>query len=346
MTEQMTKEQAPPPPPAEPHPESRQGLLLPIAIPVGTFVIIGLVLFGFSRVLLSVTASAATVLALVVAVAIMVVATIVATRERLSNSTLFAMIGVVGGVAMLSGGIAIVAIGTGEGEGGEAQVVTLAALEGAATTGFDPTTLSVVANEPIELDFKNQDPGIQHNVVIFEEDPVDSPDAAPLFSGELVAGVVDIVYPVPPLPAGSFFFHCEVHPTTMVGTIESSEGGEGGGGPTVTAQALAFDTEEIDLPPGRPSTLTFDNEDAGVLHNISIYVDDSLTENLFQGEQFAGIDTRDYEIPALEPGTYYFHCDVHPTMAGDVVVGAGPDGGGEGGGSPPEATGPPDGPSG
>ncbi len=77
--------------------------------------IIGLVLFGFSRVLLSVTASAATVLALVVAVAIMVVATIVATRERLSNSTLFAMIGVVGGVAMLSGGIAIVAIGTGEG---------------------------------------------------------------------------------------------------------------------------------------------------------------------------------------------------------------------------------------
>ncbi len=69
--------------------------------------------------------------------------------------------------------------------------MTLAAPEGAATTGFDPTTLSVVANEPIELDFKNQDPGIQHNVVIFEEDPADSPDAAPLFSGELVAGVVD-----------------------------------------------------------------------------------------------------------------------------------------------------------
>ncbi len=116
----------------------------------------------------------------------------------------------------------------------------------------------------------------------------------------------------------------------MIGTIESARaregGGEGGGGPTVIAQALAFDTEEIDLPPGRPSTLTFDNEDAGVLHNIAIYVDDSLSENLFQGEQFAGIDTRDYEIPALEPGTYYFHCDVHPTMAGDVVVGAGPDG--------------------
>ena len=55
--------------------------------------------------------------------------------------------------------------------------MTLAAPKGAAATGFDPTSLSVVANEPIELDFNNQDPGIQHNVVIFDEDPADNPDA-------------------------------------------------------------------------------------------------------------------------------------------------------------------------
>jgi plastocyanin len=299
------------------------------------------VLFGFSRVLLSVSAHAATAVALIVAIAIMVVATIVASRERLTNGALFSMVGVVAGVAMLAGGVAIVTIGSGEEEGGgEVQVVALAAPEGAAASGFEPTTLSVAANEPIELDFSNQDPGIQHNVVIFSEDPADNPDAQELFSGDLVTGPSETPYPVPPLTPGSFFFHCAVHPGTMFGTIESVEGGGGGGGGlTVTAKALAFDTDEIDLPAGQPTTITFDNQDAGVPHNIAIYNDESLSETLFQGEQFPGIDSQEYPIPPLEPGTYYFHCDVHTTMSGTVVV-AGPGGGsGPGGEPPPGATG-------
>jgi plastocyanin len=131
-----------------------------------------------------------------------------------------------------------------------------------------------------------------------------------------------------------------VHPGTMVGTIESAEGGGGGGGGlTVTAKSLAFDTDEIDLPAEQPTTITFDNEDAGVPHNIAIYNDDSLSETLFQGEQFPGVASREYRIPPLGPGTYYFHCDVHPTMNGSVVVG-GPGGGpGPGGEPPPGATG-------
>jgi plastocyanin len=338
MTDQMTDEKPAPAP--DTHPETRQGLLLPILIPIGTFAVIGLVLFGFSRVLLSVSAAAATVVALIVAASILGLATIVASRERLSNGALFSMIGVVAGVAMLSGGIAIVAIGAGEEEGGGAQVVTLAAPQGAAATGFQPAELSVAADEPIELDFRNEDPGIQHNVVIFREDPADNPDVQALFSGELTTGPSTTPYPVPPLPAGTFFFHCAVHPTTMVGTITSGEGGGGSaGGPTVTAEALTFDTAEIDLPAGQPTTLTFDNEDAGVPHNIAIYNDDSLSETLFQGEQFPGIDIREYEIPALEPGTYYFHCDVHTTMNGTVVVGGPGEGPGAEGGSPPGATG-------
>ncbi len=73
MTDQMTNEKPAAPAP-EPHPETRQSLLLPIVIPLGSFAVIGLVLFGFSRVLLSISASAATAVALIVAVAIMVVA--------------------------------------------------------------------------------------------------------------------------------------------------------------------------------------------------------------------------------------------------------------------------------
>ena len=331
MTDQMTNEKPTPAP--DTHPESRQGLLLPIAIPIGGFVVISLVLFGFSRVLLSVSAHVATAVALIVAVAIMVVATIFASRERLSNGALFSMVGIVAGVAMLAGGIAIVAIGKGEAAGGEAQAVALAAPEGAAATGFEPTTLSVAANQPIELDFSNQDPGIQHNVVIFGEDPAGNPDAQPLFSGSLTSGPSETPYEVSPLPPGSFFFHCAVHPATMVGTIESAEAGGGGGGLTVTAKALAFDTNEIDLPSGQPTTITFDNQDAGIPHNIAIFNDSSMSETLFQGEQFPGIDSQPYEIPPLDPGTYYFHCDVHPTMSGSVVVG-GPGGASGPGGEP------------
>jgi plastocyanin len=332
MTDQLTDEKPAPAP--DIHPETRQGLLLPIVIPIGTFLGIGLVLFGFSRVLLSVSPAAATVIALVVAASILGVATIVASRERLSNGTLFSMIGVVAGVAMLAGGIAIVTIGTGEeaaGEGGGPQVLALAAPEGAAVTGFQPTTLSVAADEPIELDFTNQDPGIQHNVVIFREDPAKNPNATPVFSGTLVTGPNEATYAVPALPEGTLFFHCEVHPTTMVGTIESAQGAGGGGGPagpTVTATSLAFDTDEIDLPAGQPTSITFDNQDAGVPHNIAIYSDESLSETLFQGEQFPGVDSREYQIPPLDPGTYFFHCDVHTTMNGSVVVG--PPGGGSG----------------
>ncbi len=178
MTDQITNEKPASAPAPDARPESRQGLLLPIAIPIGAFLIIALVLFGFSRVLLSVSAHAATAVALTVAVSIMAAATIVASRKRLSNGALFSMVGAVAGVAMLAGGLAIVAIGTGEKAGGGPQVVALAAPKGAAATGFQPTTLSVAANQPIELDFSNQDPGIQHNVVIFDVDPAKNADAA------------------------------------------------------------------------------------------------------------------------------------------------------------------------
>jgi plastocyanin len=300
---------------------ARQSLVLPIAIPLCALVGIVLVLFGFSRVLLSVSAHAATAVALVVAISIMATATIVASRDRLSNGTLFSMVGAVAGIAMLAGGVAIVAIGKGE-ESGQAQSVTLTAPNGAATSGFDPTTLSVESGAPIDLVFENQDPGVQHNVVIFSQDPAKNPDAPALFTGELTTGSSSTTYAVPALqPPGTYFFHCQVHPGTMTGTIEA---GAGGGGLTVTAKSLAFDTDELDLPGGQPTTFTFDNQDAGIAHNLSIYTDDSASKVLFQFDPFPGVDSRSFDIPALDPGTYYFRCDVHSTMNGIVVVGPAP----------------------
>jgi plastocyanin len=112
--------------------------------------------------------------------------------------------------------------------------------------------------------------------------------------------------------------------------------GPGGGGVTVVAQNIAFDTSTIQLDPA-PTTITFDNRDAGVQHNLAIYSNSSLDQELFEGELVTGPDTAQYEIPPLEPGEYYFQCNVHPTMNGTVVVSD--TGGGGGGGPPPEQTG-------
>ena len=98
-------------------------------------------------------------------------------------------------------------------------------------------------------------------------------------------------------------------------------------GPIVVAQDLAFDTDVISLPPDRRPTLTFDNEDAGVEHNIAIFTDESASSRCSRGRDVPRRRDQTYTVPALAEGEYYFHCDVHPNMSGTVEVG-GPAAGG------------------
>jgi plastocyanin len=321
--------------------ETRERLVLPILVPVGSLAVIAAVLWGFSRILLSVTANAATGTALVVALSIVVFAGIAASRPQVRFSA--AMAGAVAGVAMLAGGIALIAFAPkSEGAGPQGPAVTVALV--AKDIQFNPTKLSVPAGKPFAIAFDNQDATIQHDVQIF-----DNPDrtGTPLFDGALVTGVGKTTYQVVALAAGTYYFHCVVHPT-MIGTIEATAGGGGQSpgpseGVTVVAQGLQFDTSEIDLPADTPTTITFTNNDAGQQHDIAIFQDDSLAKVLFQGDLVTGVATVKYDVPGLPAGTYYFHCDVHPTMSGSVVVKAAPGGGGGGAPGPIPGTPPPGG---
>lgn len=314
----------------------RQSLLLPILIPVGGLAVIVLVLFTFSRVLLSVKPNAATAVALVAATGIMIVAAFVSSRRSVTGATLGSFVGAAAGIAMAAGGIAIVVIGPPE-EEVEPFHATLAAPEGAIQSGFSTDALTFEADVPVELEFDNEDPGVGHNVQIFDG-PDDS--APSLFDGTAITGPDAIPYAIAPLAPGEYFFHCRLHPgTAMQGTITVQEGA---GGVTVVAKDTAFDTDEIQLPAETPSMLTLDNEDP-FDHNLSIYEDDTASgEPLFTFEPFAGPDSKPFDVPAIPEGEYYFHCDIHPTMNGTVVVappppgeggpGSGPgDGGDEGG---------------
>jgi hypothetical protein len=119
--------------------------------------------------------------------------------------------------------------------------------------------------------------------------------------------------------------------TTTSGTatatpVTTTYPGGTGGGPTETisliAKNIAFDKSSITVPAGAHVVMTFDNQDAGVVHNFALYTDSSAQTRLFAGEFVTGPKTVTYTFDAPSaPGNYFFRCDVHPTlMFGTFVV--------------------------
>jgi plastocyanin len=85
------------------------------------------------------------------------------------------------------------------------------------------------------------------------------------------------------------------------------------------ASNLAFDKTSLELSPAG-AVIDFDNTDSQP-HNLAIYPsEEELDAPLFKGAIIQAGQRTEYEIEHIEPGEYYFHCDVHPTMSGDVVV--------------------------
>ena len=100
--------------------------------------------------------------------------------------------------------------------------------------------------------------------------------------------------------------------------------GETSASPAVTtvivARDLAFDPVAMRLASGVPVGITLDNRDPGILHNITIV---SAQGNIvFRGSTFAGIERRTYRLAPLAEGEFRFVCDVHPAMAGALLVAA------------------------
>ena len=95
----------------------------------------------------------------------------------------------------------------------------------------------------------------------------------------------------------------------------------GGGEIVVTAQALAFDKNTIEVTAGQPFTITLDNKDSAV-HNIHIYTAKGGTSTAVTNpEAVPAGATGTLTTTITQPGTYYFQCDFHPeTMNGTLTV--------------------------
>jgi plastocyanin len=89
----------------------------------------------------------------------------------------------------------------------------------------------------------------------------------------------------------------------------------------ITAKNVAFDTSSLTAPASTAFTIGFDNEDGGTAHNVAIYTDRSAGTVLFRGDLVTGPKAVVYHVPALQAGSYFFRCDVHPTsMTGTLTV--------------------------
>jgi plastocyanin len=89
----------------------------------------------------------------------------------------------------------------------------------------------------------------------------------------------------------------------------------------LSANNSRFSASTLTAPAGERFTITFQNKES-IPHNVAIYKDSSAAQSLFKGEQFGGPRTKNYAVPALPAGSYFFRCDVHPTeMTGTLKAG-------------------------
>jgi plastocyanin len=87
---------------------------------------------------------------------------------------------------------------------------------------------------------------------------------------------------------------------------------------TITAKGIQYTTKDVVAKAGTPFTIAFQNEDAGVPHNVQIK--DASGQSVFKGDIVSGVTTTVYHVPELKAGTYTFVCDVHPNMTGTLTV--------------------------
>jgi mono/diheme cytochrome c family protein/plastocyanin len=94
--------------------------------------------------------------------------------------------------------------------------------------------------------------------------------------------------------------------------------GDAGTSVSIVAFGIAFTTTEVTAPADTPFVIVFENQDAGIPHNVAI--SDASGVEVFKGDIINGVATVEYQVPALPAGEYTFICTVHPNMTGTLTA--------------------------
>jgi len=108
--------------------------------------------------------------------------------------------------------------------------------------------------------------------------------------------------------------------------VAGGDGGDDGNGggpapdpaPVIGADSvLEFDTAQVVVPAGEPLSITFENRQSGVPHDVDIRQGESV---LFDAEVVTGPTEVVYEVSPLEAGEYTFFCSIHSPMTGTLTA--------------------------
>ena len=91
------------------------------------------------------------------------------------------------------------------------------------------------------------------------------------------------------------------------------------GSVVVTARDRHFDTTELHLPANAATSLVLVNEDSDS-HNIAIRTKAGFEGDVVFRHDPVSATTIVLTVGPIAAGTYFFICEVHPTMSGTVVV--------------------------
>jgi plastocyanin len=125
--------------------------------------------------------------------------------------------------------------------------------------------------------------------------------------------------------AGTYHYHCNIHPTTMKAVVTVNPGTTTSSAPA-TQQVTAALVQMVEHPEGhylfQPSSISIpaggvivwlDNSDAPhtVTSDPGAPSDFNTTKNVTQNNTFA--------LQFNQAGTYHYHCNIHPTTMKAVV---------------------------
>jgi plastocyanin len=195
--------------------------LVPLFLPIGVAVAVGLIILLISQILLVVPEAVATPIALAIALLILIACSVIATAPRITRGLVYTVVGVPLLLLVIAGGASGVYRFNAAQEEAQARAEQEA---NAPTTSpqvvttdnkFSKTTINVPAGQSVTLTVTNNGLAI-HNWHLLNAKDASGKDIATDLTQPGQKNTVTFTLS----SAGSYKFQCDVHPTEMIGELK------------------------------------------------------------------------------------------------------------------------------